>query len=215
MGKAEQREFQLDDWTIEELQSLFDNPANENDLHTRSVTAIESATKKGDIALAKFLRGAVTKLRSNASDPVWATQLSATTAAALGNEYYPNDVQTVSVTGPSRGNTTKVLTNEEIKNTRAPAERGALNQQTVFSSEANQGTINPILRQEFERILVVDSRYRPIIFPHPRNAYAPSSTTNFHANLSEVLSNVVSLRLQSITVPRVWITLVGQLGILL
>ena len=212
MDKAEQREFQIDDWTIAELQSLFDNPADENELHARSVTAIESATKKGDIALAQFLRGAVTKLRNAASDPVWTTQLSATAAAALGNEYYPNGIQTVAVTGPSRGNTTKVLTNEEISNTRAPAERGALNQQTVFSSQANQGTINPILRQEFERILVVDSRYRPLVFPHPRNAYAPTSTTNFHANLSEVLHNVISLRLQSITVPRVWNNFSGAIG---
>ena len=204
MDKAEQREFHIDDWTIEELQSLFDDPAGENQLHTRSTAAIESATKKGDIALARFLRGAVAKLRRSAADPVWTTQLSAAAAAALGEQYYPNGVQTVAVTGPARGNTVKILTNEEIGNTRAPAERGALNQQTIFSSEANQGTINPILRQEFERILVVDSKYRPAILPHPKGVYSLSSTTNYHANLSEVLHNVVSLKLQSITVPRVW-----------
>ena len=208
MNKAKDREFQIDDWTLEELRHLFDEPVDETQLHKRSTAAIESATKKGDDALASFLRRAVAKLQNaqvwSVDNPVWGTQLTTATASALGNEYYPGDTPLLTVTGPSRENTTKVLTNEEIKNTRAPAERGALNQQTVFSSDANQGTINPILRQEFQRILVVDSQYRPISFPHPKNVHSPSSTTNFHANLSEPLNNVVSLKLQSITVPRAW-----------
>ena len=208
MGKAEQREFHIDDWSILELQSLFDNPTTESQLHTRSTEEIDKASKKGDATLAAFLRRAVNKLQNDptgsTAGPVWTTQLSASAAAALGNEYFPSDAQTMAVTGPTRENTTKILTNEEIKSTRAPAERLALNQQTTFSSEANQGTINPILRQEYERILLVDSRYRPNILPYPKSAYSVSSSTNFHTNISECLHNVVSIKLQSITVPRVW-----------
>ena len=216
MEKAEQREFQIDDWSVKDLQSLFDDPTSEKQLQTRATVAIENAAKQGDTALASFLRRAVTKLRSSSvgtrNDPTWTTQLSAAAAAAMGSEYYPDAGRNVTVTGPARDNTTKILTNEEIKNTRAPAERGALNQQTVFSSEANQGTINPILRQEYERILVVDSKYRPTIFPHPQHPRTASSTTNFHANVSEVLHNVVSLKLQSITIPRVWNNFSSAIG---
>ena len=216
MGKAEQRDFHIDDWSILELQRLFDYPTSESQLHARSTKEIGKATKKGDAALAAFLRRAVSKLQNDptggGASPVWTTQLGASTAAALGNEYFPSDAQTVTVTGPARENTTKVLTNEEIKITRAPAERVALNQQTTFSSEANQGTINPILRQEYERILSVDSRYRPNILPYPKNAYSVSSSTNFHTNISECLHNVVSIKLQSITVPRVWNNFSAAIG---
>ena len=70
-----------------------------------------------------------------------------------------------------------------------------------------QDGLNPTLRQTVNRLIAIDSQYRPIDIPYtfgPQNsAY---SATNFTINLTEPLKNVLSLTLETLYIPSTWYT---------
>lgn len=75
-----------------------------------------------------------------------------------------------------------------------------------------QGTINPNQQNLTSRILCIDSQYRQNILPYVNNPNAPSYNTDFTLDLSDPLTNVVSLKLYSIQIPTTWYTFDHSLG---
>jgi len=76
-----------------------------------------------------------------------------------------------------------------------------------------QGTINPTLRNVTTRLVCVDSQYRQNILPYSNNdVNAPSFNTDFTLDLSEPLSNVISIKLYSIQIPTTWYAFDTTLG---
>jgi hypothetical protein len=67
-----------------------------------------------------------------------------------------------------------------------------------------QGTMNPNLKNVTQRIISIDSKYRQNIIPYTSNADGVSSPTNFTLNLSDPLTNTLSLKLYSIQIPYSW-----------
>ena len=79
----------------------------------------------------------------------------------------------------------------------------SLNQ--MFNAPVAQGTINPNHVSITERMVIIDSQYRPSIIPYSScNTSSPSFNTNFNVDLSDPLSNVLSLELYSIQIPQTW-----------
>jgi len=76
-----------------------------------------------------------------------------------------------------------------------------------------QGTINPNLKNIISRIVSVDSQYRSNIVPYSNNNInAPSFNTDFNFDLSERLTNVLSIKLNSIQIPTSWYIFDDSLG---
>ena len=90
-----------------------------------------------------------------------------------------------------------------------------------------QGTMNPTLINEVERTVVIDSQYRTNIYPYSGgigkvpalinafthsaddrsilgNPSSPSFNTDFTLSLSENLTNVVEIKLDSVSIPKRW-----------
>jgi len=68
-----------------------------------------------------------------------------------------------------------------------------------------QDTLNPTLKNVTQRILVIDSQYRQSIT-------ATTSSTDFTLDLSDILTNTLSLKLYSFQIPYAWYTIDSTMG---
>jgi hypothetical protein len=68
-----------------------------------------------------------------------------------------------------------------------------------------QDTLNPTLKNVSQRILVIDSQYRQSIS-------ATTSSTDFTLDLSDILTNTLSLKLYSFQIPYAWYTIDSTMG---
>ena len=70
-----------------------------------------------------------------------------------------------------------------------------------------QDGLNPTLRQTVDRLIAIDSQYRPLDIPY---SFDPNdfsrSPTNYTINLTEPLKNVLSLTLETLYIPPTWYT---------
>jgi len=68
-----------------------------------------------------------------------------------------------------------------------------------------QDSLNPTLRNLNTRIINIDSQFRPNILPfNPVDPNSPTSSTNYTFELSESLTNVLSILLYSVQIPNTW-----------
>jgi hypothetical protein len=65
------------------------------------------------------------------------------------------------------------------------------------------GKVNPILKETFKRIISVDSQYREEIYPN---------ATDFTLNFTEMLRDVVSMKLYAVQIPITWYTISNSYG---
>jgi hypothetical protein len=75
-----------------------------------------------------------------------------------------------------------------------------------------QGTTNPILRNTLTRIINIDSQFRQSVFPYTTDPASPTSASSFTVVLTEPLTNVTSLKLNSINIPYTWYTVDSAVG---
>jgi hypothetical protein len=75
-----------------------------------------------------------------------------------------------------------------------------------------QGTVNPVLRNTLTRIINIDSQFRQSAFPYTVDPTSPTSATSFTVVLTEPLTNVTSLKLNSINIPYTWYAVDSTVG---
>ncbi len=76
-----------------------------------------------------------------------------------------------------------------------------------------QGTINPNLKTQVERVVIVDSQYRTNIFPWANGDQTkPSFNTDFTITLSEQLSNVTEITMETVNIPKSWYNFSSFIG---
>jgi hypothetical protein len=75
-----------------------------------------------------------------------------------------------------------------------------------------QGTTNPLLRNTLTRIINIDSQFRQSVFPYTTDPTSPTSATSFTVVLTEPLTNVTSLKLNSINIPYTWYSVDSAVG---
>jgi hypothetical protein len=81
-----------------------------------------------------------------------------------------------------------------------------------YNVPITQGTTNPILRNTLTRIINIDSQFRQSVFPYTTDPTSPTSATNFTVVLTEPLTNVTSIKLNSINIPYTWYTVDSAVG---
>ena len=76
---------------------------------------------------------------------------------------------------------------------------------SLYVRPVEQDTLNPNLKNVTRRIINIDSQYRENILPYSdSDTHINSSSTDFLANFSDPLTNVISLHLYSIQIPLTW-----------
>jgi flagellar motor protein MotB len=89
-------------------------------------------------------------------------------------------------------------------NRHMPTKREKLGVNETYQVPVTQGTLNPNLKNTVTRIVNLDSQYRQIITPNSENPLGPASPTNYTIDLTENLTNVLSIKLNSVQIPYAW-----------
>ena len=92
-------------------------------------------------------------------------------------------------------------------NRHMPTKREKLGVNETYQVPVTQGTLNPNLKNTVTRLVNIDSQYRQIITPNAENPLGPASPTNYTVDLTENLTNVLSIKLNSIQIPYAWYAL--------
>lgn len=124
------------------------------------------------------------------------------------NEWYTNQylkqdnfLQNARIT--DRQNKVKIFNDENGSHETMKREQlGVLNSHPLPIA---QDTLNPTLKNITQRILVIDSQYRQSIS-------ANTSSTDFTLDLSDILTNTLSLKLYSYQIPYSWYTIDSTMG---
>ena len=89
-------------------------------------------------------------------------------------------------------------------NRHMPTKREKLGVNETYQVPVTQGTMNPNLKNTVTRLVNIDSQYRQIITPNSENPLGPASPTNYTIDLTENLTNVLSIKLNSVQIPYAW-----------
>lgn len=90
-------------------------------------------------------------------------------------------------------------------NSHYPMKRNFLGINQSVQLPVSQDSLNPTLRNINTRIISIDSQFRPNILPfNPIDPNSPTSSTNYNFELSETLTNVLSILLYSVQIPNTW-----------
>ena len=126
------------------------------------------------------------------------------------NQYLPNEnvLQNLKIT--DRKN--KVKTFDDKNGTHETMKREQLSVLNSHPLLIAQDSLNPTLKNINQRLVVIDSQYRQNITPFSENTDAPSSSTDFTLDLSDPLTDTLSLKLYSYEIPYSWYVIDKNMG---
>ena len=116
------------------------------------------------------------------------------------NQYLKQTDETQASKPADRNNKIQVLQG----NKHMPTKRERLGVNETYQVPVTQGTLNPNLKNTVTRLINLDSQYRQIITPNSENPLGPASPTNYTIDLTENLTNVLSIKLNSVQIPYAW-----------
>lgn len=229
MAETERQELDLniENWSIRDLYDLFDIPKNATTNETARIAdkIIERQTE-GEIkyflqlARNKIILAQQTKLEGDRFEEGTDRQLW---------DWYKNQYLTTG--DATQANKATVRTNKvdifDDKNGHYQMKQNRLGVNNTHNVPFLQGTMNPTLVNEIERTVIIDSQYRTNIYPYSGgvgkikatvesafggessrsvvgNPTSPSFNTNFTLSLSENLTNVMEIKLDSVSIPKTW-----------
>jgi len=192
--------------TFKEIEDIFGDPQTYEELDSVAGKLISKAEAAGDTEVAGFLDRAAEKLRTKFTSPLstaWRDGTDASTDAMALRGWPPRREAPNAAVTNRLGNTG--LLPEAAQVPRATQIRGKLDIPTEAHVEYAQGDMNPILQTAYPRTILLDSTFRQNSLPYrPGDVYGPSSSTKYHATLTEPLRNTTKLKLQSVSIPRIW-----------
>ena len=126
------------------------------------------------------------------------------------NQYLPNSnfLQNLKIT--DRKNKVQIFDDDN-----GPHETMKREQLSVLNSHPlliAQDSLNPTLKNINQRLVVIDSQYRQNIAPFSENTDAPSSSTDFTLDLSDPLTDTLSLKMYSYEIPYSWYVVDKNMG---
>lgn len=126
------------------------------------------------------------------------------------NQYLPNSnvLQNLKIT--DRKN--KVSTFDDKNGSHETMKREQLSVLNSHPLLVAQDSLNPTLKNITQRLVVIDSQYRQNITPFSENTSAPSSSTDFTLDLSDPLTDTLSLKLYSYEIPYSWYVIDKNMG---
>jgi hypothetical protein len=125
----------------------------------------------------------------------------------LKNQYLKQDGSKPLKTYTSRENKVQIF--EDDQNNHDQMKRERLSAVDVVNVPVSQGTLNPILKNITSRIVMLDSAYRQNIIPYDSPV---SASTDYTLDLSDTLTNTLSIKLSSVQIPHSWYNIADYLG---
>ena len=226
MDINDSQDLNIEDYTIEELTTLFElpSPISAESILAKLNSLIDKFISQNNPDFVAFLEQARTKLLQSLdpvelNPPVFQESDDDTPASdVLDNEYWDNSK---SENIPNRKDMTRIVSQQPY----SVLQRERLNISQQKDIEFVQGQLNPDLKNTFIRLLNIDSHYREIV-DISQNLCAPpgspaagltnwkglvrknnlelDSPSNFTFDLSEPLSNVEEIQLNDVQIPRAW-----------
>ena len=196
-------DYNVDNYTITELFEILglDDPTTDEIIDTTNKYINRFTNeKRGD--LVNFFQSMQTKLLQ---------YMNALETSGTDAEYSPNEEQTEMwykfQALPQNDNVQKDKTTNRIQkidvydNNHVPMNREQLGVSNNFQVPVAQDTLNPNLENITSRFINLDSQFRQA------SGGSESMSTNYTMDLSDPLTNVLSLRLYSIQIPYTWYTI--------
>lgn len=197
----------IDDYSIDELLqvlNLDDNPSSAqiNSAADVSIKKVKSSNDY-DRDLVSFLEGARDRLLDEYSPNYFGENQDRNKEPNkwFENQYFqPKDPnQALKLT--DRVNQVNVFQDGQ----HYPMKQNFLGVNQSIQLPVSQDTLNPTLRNINTRIISIDSQFRPNILPFNLvDPNSPTSSTNFNFELSQTLTNVLSILLYSVQIPNTW-----------
>ena len=208
-------DLDIDNYSLEDLLTIFeiDKPITIGELVDKSKELIKNYTINNNEELSEFFKRGAAKLIKefeNVFDLLTGKEEDNEAVDVLDNEYYRENtiVDNLSNNIPNRKTNINVVTpNHSVQVARR------LLVPNTYNPPNLQGTLNPTLRNNYETSILIDSQYREI----RQNAQSTSCTfnnapgdikitrldksTDFTTNLSESVTNVISMKVDSIEIP--------------
>jgi len=189
----------INHWNEEDLLELFNlSDYNKQNINGVVNALIEKSNKDNNEKISQFLKAAKNKLLKSNENEDW-----------VDNQYLKqkNIVQADKIT--DRANKVKLF--DDGGHFQMKRQTLGVNQTYILPNA--QGTINPTLKNTVTRTVIIDSQYRPNIYPYSNADTTLSSfSTDFTITLSENLSNVMEIELYSIHFPRSWYNIDSFIG---
>jgi hypothetical protein len=193
-------DYNVDNYTTSELFAILEleEPATSDEIIEETDKYIEQFSDEGREDLVSFFEDIQTKLLQY-------------TDSSNGNEYAPNEQQTddwikyetlpQEDTVQKDKNTDRIQKIDVYDNNHMPMNRQQLGVNNTVDVPVAQDSLNPNLKNITSRFIVIDSQFRQA------SGGTESSSTDFTLDLSDPLTDVLSLRLYSIQIPYTWYTI--------
>lgn len=196
----------IDNWSIDDILELLNlNNPTASEVEKTANKLIKNAEEQNNDIVSNFLKEAKEKViksaESDEEEDSFAEKASNQLLNWRGNEFLEQSDNAQADKVTSRFNKVQIF--DDNDDALMKRERIGVNQD--FNVPVMQGTINPNLKNMIEKTVIIDSQYRPNIFPYANCDISQTSfNTNFSIDLSESLPNALSMQLYSATIPRTW-----------
>lgn len=225
MAESERQKLDLNisNWSVEDLYDLFDisKDATTNEVASKADKIIQRQTE-GEIKY--FLQLARNKIILAQQTKLEGDQYEERTDRQLW-QWYRNQYLTSG--DASQADKATIRTNKveifDDKDGHYQMKQNRLGVNNTHNVPFLQGTMNPTLVNEVERTVIIDSQYRTNIYPYSGGTFwnvndmatqnnsdivgnpsSPSFNTDFTLSLSENLTNVLELKLDTVSIPKTW-----------
>tara|TARA_A100001011_G_scaffold400250_1_gene513548 strand:- start:18515 stop:20038 length:1524 start_codon:yes stop_codon:yes gene_type:complete len=208
-------DMNIKNWSIEDIQQLFEvdklDPIQITKVADR---LIDKSISDENTSAITFLKQARDKLLTHISSQNelgdFGEQASSQLIDWWQNQYLTQSDENQAEKATTRQNHVDTF---EDENGHYQMKRETLGITQTLDVGVAQGSINPNLKNIVERTIIIDSQYRPNIFPFAASDTSSSSySSSFTATLSDPLQNVLSLELYSVQIPKTWYNISPVIG---
>ena len=213
MTEKQNLDLNIENWSVDSLYELFNIPKDASTDKVAKITdTIIQRQTSGELKY--FLQLARNKIIKNQQLELEGFTYSEDTDSQLKN-WWQNQYLTSG--DANQADKVTVRTNKveifDDENGHYQMKQNRLGVNQSYNLPHVQGTINPNLKTQVERVVIVDSQYRANIFPWAgKDQTKPSFNTDFTITLSEQLSNVTEITMESVNIPKSWYNFSSFIG---
>jgi hypothetical protein len=206
----------IDNYTIEDIYAILNlQDPSEYQVKDAANDIISQMRSQGNFSVATFFEEAKDKALdsfkpSTMSDSDNEQNNDNTQMGNWWTNQYPRQSDPIQANKPT-DRTQKIQTFNDNSHFQMNRERLGVNESRPVA--VTQGTMNPNFKQITTRMVTIDSQFRQNILPYSNNDInSPSFNTDYTLDLSDPLTNVISMKLYSIQIPTTWYTFDKSLG---
>lgn len=193
IAKDQNVDLNANNYTVSEMLSILglDGLDDEDAIYSKTEYYMQLSNSRNNPKMSNFflnIQQILLEMREN--------ELNGTPAANIQTDsWYKEESLTQQNRVQSDKNTDRVQKIDVYDNTHVPMNREKLGVANNYQVPVVQDTLNPNLKNTFNRFITLDSQYRQSGFP---------LSTDYVADLSDLMNGVLSIKLYSVQIPYSW-----------